>query len=185
MIKKTGEVWVDSGQMSVVSCFGCGDVEGTLRLASKAGEVYTAFVEIKDHGNWGLRVIQISVLRGDVPSLDGMIRVGTFVCESEALVVSDPCYIFDDEYGSGGFYDNACNATFNREDETRTENSSGLFESSLGTGICCSSGLGDGCYESLSEIGDDGIVDSINIVFIEEDEDEEGEDEDDEAGWDA
>jgi len=180
MEKATGEVWVDSGQMSVVSWFGSGDVEGTLRLASKAGEVYTAFVEIQDHGGWGPRVSQISVLRGDVPSLDGMIRVGTFVCESEALVVADPCYIFDDEYGAGGFYDNACNATFNREEGTRTENSSGLFESSLGTGICCSSGFGDGCYESLAEIGDDGIVERINIVFIEE-----GEDEDDEAGGDA
>lgn len=174
------EVGVDSGQMAVMSAFGefakpNFSSDGLLVVPAARGEMYTAFVRRSHEGSWGMRVKSLIVMRGDSHRLipDESHKVGVFECVSDALIVSDPCYVFNDEYGAGGPYDRACNATYDMKRDASTELSAAIFDSAYGAGqgVCSSSGFGDGGYDAVVHFDDRGAV-FIEIVFI-PDEDEE------------
>jgi len=182
------EVCVDSGQMAVMPAFGKylnkGEDEHCMCVLPAAkGEKYTAFVEHSDEGSWGMRVKRLVVMRGEGGYVDNAVKVGSFKATSEKLIVSDPCYVFEDDYGANGPYDRACNATYDRKVDKCTEMRANLFESLEpgSQGVCSSSGYGDGGYDLHAECDEKGLV-FAEVVFIpeEEEDDEWDEDEDEE-----
>lgn len=172
-IKK--DLGVDSGQMAVFPVERGGDPSLMALVPAQQGAVYHAFVAHSDEGTWGTRVARLVVLRDDCLTErdDGLKEVGQFACRSAKLLVSDPCYYFEDEYGEGGAYDRACSATCDMKTGSMTPLRAGIFRGLDGDGVCCSSGYGDGCYDMTAAVDDRGAR-RVDVVFI-GDEDEEDE----------
>lgn len=175
------DVAVDSGQMAVFPAYKVVDGEYVGCVKAKKGADYLPFVELENAGElWGERVKRLVVFREDAIEKTEMLAsqgrglqpLGRFTCTEDSLFVSDPCYVFDDEYGDGGPYDRACDANFDRNGKKRVELQAGIFRSESGYGVSCRSGFGDGLYEMTATMDEHGAR-RIEVVFIDDEDEEE------------
>lgn len=104
--------------------------------------------------------------------------IGHAAVDSGQLIVVDPCYLREWRDGDyhpgptpapdGNHYDAACKATDHRVNPDM--GGEVLVAGVGGTGVCFSTGYGDGCYPVEAEY-EDGRVKSITIRFFEDEED--------------
>ena len=79
--------------------------------------------------------------------------IGHCGVDSGQILLIDPCYVYKDEYGSGGDYDECCRITL----------SEGAGQTELG--VVTSSGYGDGVYPVYAEKDGNGRVKQVTILF--------------------
>jgi len=80
--------------------------------------------------------------------------IGHCGVDSGQILLIDPCYVYKDEYGSGGDYDECCQITLSAEQAGQTA-----------LGVVTSSGYGDGVYPVYAEKDGNGRVKQVTIVF--------------------
>ena len=80
--------------------------------------------------------------------------IGHCGVDSGQILLIDPCYVYKDEYGSGGDYDECCQITL-----------SDVCAGQTGLGVVTSSGYGDGVYPVYAEKDGNGRVKQVTIVF--------------------
>ena len=81
--------------------------------------------------------------------------VGHCGVDSGQILLIDPCYVYKDEYGSGGDYDQCCQITLSDERAGQTD-----------LGVVTSSGYGDGVYPVYAKKDAHGRVKSVTIEFV-------------------
>jgi len=98
------------------------------------------------------------------------IYMGDFTCPTENILVTDPCYPEHadgkNDYGEGGFYDRACDATLNEMDPNHP--GAGIFDvngDGQVYGVASRSGWGDGGYSCYYVAGEDGNVTTAVIDY--------------------
>lgn len=165
---KDYEVGVDSGQMAIIPIEGTNDrvwCSGPEVDLGGPGE-YDCYIDTYDSGDWGVRVSRLKL------GIPGEHHIGKVVTKTGKVIISDPCYVHRDEYGAGGNYDRACNASLNSEPcggqyaaYGYTECGDEHTEEEVGQAVCSSSGYGDGGYKC--RVGyENGIAKTIEVVFI-------------------
>ena len=80
--------------------------------------------------------------------------IGHCGVDSGQILLIDPCYVYKDDYGSGGDYDQCCQITLADEGAGQTE-----------LGVVTSSGYGDGTYPVYAEKDGNGKIKQVTIVF--------------------
>ena len=126
------------------------------KVPVKAGDHYQVSVEIDETEG---RVAKLKIAR---------VNDGNFVIEDgcENLVISDPCYILQDDNDKWGEF---CNKLY--EKETHDRKSYPIFIEHYGVKVAVSSsGYGDGYYNCDIETDDDGNLKEASIIFIDPDE---------------
>jgi len=79
--------------------------------------------------------------------------IGHCGVDSGQILLIDPCYVYKDEYGSGGDYDQCCQITL----------SEGAGQTDLG--VVTSSGYGDGVYPVYAQKDSNGRIKQVTITF--------------------
>jgi hypothetical protein len=156
------ELYVDSGQMAVIPIEGidkCGhDMlkrggDGIL-VVNLGGPGEYEFYSNRDHS------------RADDFGTHGDHLVGTLKTSSGVVVLSDPCYVFEDGWGEGGNYSRACDANHGGGEL-------GEFEvhkdgEVVGQGVVTSTAYGDGGYPCCVHTDQDNVTTRIEIKFVED-----------------
>jgi hypothetical protein len=102
--------------------------------------------------------------------------IGSFAVDSGQAMIGDPCYLdswkpwnsevdnFEDHVNKVGEYGylGACNATLKN----------GYGELNEGSSVVFNTGWGDGVYPVYANISDEGIVQSITVNFVDDDEED-------------
>ena len=80
--------------------------------------------------------------------------IGHCGVDSGQILVIDPCYVYKDEYGSGGDYDECCQITLSEDKAGQTM-----------LGVVTSTYSGDGVYPVYATTDEHGGIMSVEIVF--------------------
>lgn len=80
--------------------------------------------------------------------------IGHCGVDSGQILLIDPCYVYKDEYGSGGDYDQCCRITLSDDGAGQTD-----------LGVVTSSGYGDGVYPVYAKKDANGRIVSVTIEF--------------------
>jgi len=159
---------VDSGQMAFIPTADTTEGAYGALLDVEPGQ-YDVFIERRDEGSWGVRISAFAIAKAKIPrKCKEQIYVDTLNIKTNKIIVSDPCYIHQDEYGTSGPYDRACDATSN------TKLMAGIYKLEDGSNAACSStGFGDGSYPLHVECDTNGKVIYAEVRFIDEYENDE------------
>ena len=80
--------------------------------------------------------------------------IGHCGVDSGQILLIDPCYVYKDEYGSGGDYDECCQITLSDDKAGQTM-----------LGVVTSTYSGDGVYPVYATTDEHGGIMSVEIVF--------------------
>ena len=80
--------------------------------------------------------------------------IGHCGVDSGQILVIDPCYVYKDEYGSGGDFDECCQITLSEDKAGQTM-----------LGVVTSTYSGDGVYPVYATTDEHGGIMSVEIVF--------------------
>lgn len=80
--------------------------------------------------------------------------IGHCGVDSGQILLIDPCYVYKDEYGSGGDYDECCQITLSAERAGQTA-----------LGVVTESGYGDGVYPVYAQKDANGRIEQVTITF--------------------
>ena len=86
-------------------------------------------------------------------------KIGECGVDSGQILLIDPCYVYKDEYGSGGNYDECCQITLSDDKAGETT-----------LGVVTSTYSGDGVYPVYATTDEYGAIMSVEIVFKESEE---------------
>lgn len=155
------ELYVDSGQMAVIPIEGI-DQCGHDMIKRSSGILV---VNLGGPGEYEFFVTHEQT-RADSFGTVGDTHAGTLKTSSGIVVLTDPCYVFEDGYGEGGNYDRACAQTLG-------SNSHGEFDvqkdgKSVGQGVVTCTAYGDGGYPCHVRTDDDNVTTRIEIKFVED-----------------
>lgn len=161
---RTEGLGVDAGLMSFIQdtkrkTFRTDCMHVATKVPVKAGDQYQVSVEIDEAER------AVSKLK-----IERAYSAGNFVIEEgcENLVISDPCYILQDDNDKWGEF-----CTKLHEKETHGRNYP-VFIEHYGVKVAVSSsGYGDGYYDCNIETDDDGNLKEASIIFIGPDEEHE------------
>ena len=81
-------------------------------------------------------------------------KIGECGVDSGQILLIDPCYVYKDEYGSGGDYDECCKITLSEDKAGETM-----------LGVVTSTYSGDGVYPVYATTDEHGGIMSVEIVF--------------------
>jgi hypothetical protein len=80
--------------------------------------------------------------------------IGHCGVDSGQILLIDPCYVYNDEYGSGGDFDECCQITLSDDKAGQTT-----------LGVVTSTYSGDGVYPVYATTDEHGGIMSVEIVF--------------------
>ena len=80
--------------------------------------------------------------------------IGYCGVDSGQILLIDPCYVYKDEYGTGGDYDECCEITLSEDKAGETT-----------LGVVTSTYSGDGVYPVYATTDEHGGIMSVEIVF--------------------
>lgn len=127
------------------------------RLKVRSGTSFNVYIEKHSNGRPGMLIVSCEKLHFEI-------YVGTFECESDELIVVDPCYINfteDDNYTEPifkEFYDKVCAIT-------QDEPSFGTFEHDDIVGAVTNTAWGDGLYDCYFQTDEGGYVTTIAVIM--------------------
>ena len=80
--------------------------------------------------------------------------IGHCGVDSGQILLIDPCYVYKDEYGSGGDYDQCCQITLSEDKAGQTD-----------LGVVTATQHGDGCYPVYAQRDGYGRIKQVTITF--------------------
>lgn len=179
MIKKTvvASVGVDSGQMAYIPFYGV-ETYGGETLKVRKNTKYVFEIETGDEDRVARSRIRLAGHGGSYGWVEaGEVNTG----DAEQLIVSDPCY-----FENCGEYDDTTTPYGKACAQTMDGQSYGCYD--LGEGkvaAVSSTGWGDGSYDMVADLDEEGFLVSVSVEFMAEEEDQEDEDDDDSlSDWD-
>jgi hypothetical protein len=152
-------VAVDSGQIMIVADnprFNNFSYQPN-RFRVEKGSIFHIFIGME--GSRPGRIIASTVLNG----YENLKHVGAFKCNSDELLVIDPCYIKFDNEEEMPYADPVFSNYYNKIMKT-TDNMFGMFEYEDIIGAVTSTNYGDGVYNCFYETNENGF---ITTVFVE------------------
>ena len=80
--------------------------------------------------------------------------IGHCGVDSGQILLIDPCYVYKDDYGSGGDYDQCCQITLSDSKAGQTD-----------LGVVTSTAYGDGTYPVYAQRDAQGRIKQVTVTF--------------------